>query len=306
MLRKISRRAKRLGATQAFTLIELLVVVAIIALMAAILFPVFGRARENARRSSCQSNLKQIGLGIMQYVQDFDETMPRVYFQNHATSDTIPNNTGNAGYRVQDEPTGENNPIVNYKWMDAVFPYIKSEQIFVCPSAGSRRVGTNASVSPPNRYRYRGGAAPTGVGVAEFGSYAINGSYRNNHATIPEFRHSPPGHKISIITNAADTILAAEGNALVCFGPLNGQEFFSILPNYSEPRVFSEDGGNFANLEVNGTSVIERHLGTTNVLYADGHVKAKKLDEFAPTKTLVWRQGSSAQPIHTSLTVEDD
>jgi prepilin-type N-terminal cleavage/methylation domain-containing protein len=60
----------------AFTLIELLVVIAIIAMLAAILFPVFGRARENARRSSCQSNLKQIGLGIMQYTQDYDERLP--------------------------------------------------------------------------------------------------------------------------------------------------------------------------------------------------------------------------------------
>ncbi|HHX40945.1 MAG TPA: DUF1559 domain-containing protein, partial [Armatimonadetes bacterium] len=59
-----------------FTLIELLVVIAIIAILAAILLPVFARARENARKSTCQSNLKQMGLAVMQYVQDYDEVYP--------------------------------------------------------------------------------------------------------------------------------------------------------------------------------------------------------------------------------------
>ena len=75
--RKAGRRSRKAtGFLTGFTLIELLVVIAIIAILAAILFPVFARARENARRSSCQSNMKQIGLGFMQYTQDYDEQYP--------------------------------------------------------------------------------------------------------------------------------------------------------------------------------------------------------------------------------------
>src|SRR5688572_2069456 len=70
-----SPRRLRLG----FTLIEILVVIAIVALLAAILFPGFAKARENARRASCQSNLKQIGIGLMQYTQDFDGRYPLLF-----------------------------------------------------------------------------------------------------------------------------------------------------------------------------------------------------------------------------------
>jgi prepilin-type N-terminal cleavage/methylation domain-containing protein len=107
----VSPRVLRIPTVRGFTLIELLVVIAIISLLAAILFPVFGRARENARRASCQSNLKQIGLGLLQYIGDYDDTMPFSFF-------------GSAG----------NSDAANYKWMDAIYPYVKNEQIFTCPS----------------------------------------------------------------------------------------------------------------------------------------------------------------------------
>src|SRR5438045_8639866 len=96
---------KRFG----FTLIELLVVIAIIASLAAILVPVFARARENARRSSCQSNLKQVCLGITQYVQDYDEKMPLVAF------------SGGTGYVTTSTPADG--------WANTIQPYVKSLQI---------------------------------------------------------------------------------------------------------------------------------------------------------------------------------
>ncbi len=76
MLSNLSTRRSSTDAHRAFTLIELLVVIGIIAILAAILFPVFAKAREKARQAACQSNLKQIGIGLVMYAQDYDETYP--------------------------------------------------------------------------------------------------------------------------------------------------------------------------------------------------------------------------------------
>lgn len=100
-----------------FTLIELLVVIAIIAILAAILFPVFAKAREKARQSSCLSNCKQMTLGFLQYVQDYDEVFPQG--GNAATDQAVwPNGTTGANY-----------------WMTRVYPYVKNSQVYNCPSA---------------------------------------------------------------------------------------------------------------------------------------------------------------------------
>lgn len=92
-----------------FTLIEILVVVTILALLAAILFPVFARARDNARRTSCLGNMRQLGLSFMHYAQDNDETMVNVYMYYGPGKTNL------------------------YWWQDTIQPYAKSRQILLCP-----------------------------------------------------------------------------------------------------------------------------------------------------------------------------
>src|SRR4051812_39870731 len=98
-----------------FTLIELLVVIAIIAILASILFPVFAQAREAARKTSCASNVRQLGTAFLMYVQDYDETFPQVTYSGEA-GHTNPDNFG------------------VFRWPWLVLPYIKNMEIYRCPS----------------------------------------------------------------------------------------------------------------------------------------------------------------------------
>ena len=209
----------------AFTLIELLVVIAIIAILAAILFPVFARARENARRSSCSSNLKQIGLGIIQYTQDYDEKYPvRSYY-----------NTPNGGV---------------FSWRRTTFPYVKSAQIYSCPS-NSQNVNF-ADDSDQTAMNNAGLPA----GSPRFArSYAINGTSSNIGGKSPvEDTFSQP---LSAVNDPSGTILVAEYSYS---NPYVGFEYTGGSPNPFSLNYFAFPG----------------HLQTSNYLFTDGHVKALK------------------------------
>jgi len=160
----------------------LLVVIAIIAILAAILFPVFAQARESARQSSCLSNTKQVGLGILQYVQDYDEKFPIWCYYINGDPNIWSGMFGNtAPYGGADKPWGPWKNI-HVGWDKAVQPYIKNIQIFHCPSQGD-----GADTSAAQSGHGDDDQGPTGAV-----NYALNGHIskrdQNGDNTLAQIR----------------------------------------------------------------------------------------------------------------------
>ena len=213
-----------------FTLIELLVVIAIIAILAAILFPVFARARENARRASCSSNLKQIGLGFMQYTQDYDEAYPLAV--------------------VAGGPT--------IGWADGIQPYVKSTQLFQCPSE-SRGPNANPASDGYTDYWYNGML-----------SYSAANGYASSVSQA-----ALPNVVLTILSGDGDSAIVGSaryrangcGNAGAAGDPTGNPGFGNCAGAAAQ---LATKGGMGA---PNASTANTRHLDGVNLAFADGHVK---------------------------------
>jgi prepilin-type N-terminal cleavage/methylation domain-containing protein/prepilin-type processing-associated H-X9-DG protein len=221
-----------------FTLIELLVVIAIIALLAAILFPVFSRARENARRASCQSNLKQLGLGLIQYYQDYDEAL------------VIDEIAGTLGVSDPDISTGD---FTDDRWPGRIFPYVKSKTVFRCPShkpfvgTASQNAAFNIARAQDDVISYWGNG-----GMFHLGSVAFGGvrPVRVAAVDLPAERPYLYDDLTGVYTHKVTFRYWYDGSTIHNWRDVNA----ATAGHLSKPQKMS-------------------HFDGVNVLYADGHVK---------------------------------
>jgi len=249
-----------------FTLVELLVVIAIIAILSAILFPVFAQARAKARQTACTSNEKQIGLAILQYIQDNDETFPM-----------------GTPYQTIDSNGAAIAPAVNHNgqgsgWIGALYSYVKSQATFTCPedpTADSDIIGNYLTAS------YSINANLVGNGD-EATAAAGNGTFFGG------------GAPLAILGAPSSTVMAAETNSCnqSTFQPLGPGEIGSAAINGlnwtgGAPTDNYWGGctnGDFGNLGNVPNQNNPRHAGNTvtNFLLADGHVKALRPENVSP------------------------
>jgi prepilin-type N-terminal cleavage/methylation domain-containing protein/prepilin-type processing-associated H-X9-DG protein len=249
------------GRTKGFTLIELLVVVAIIAVLAAILFPVFARARENARRASCISNLKQYGLATIMYVQDYDEHYPPNYNYPNGTSTPVAlDGAWNSGGQTC--------------WPVILYPYTKSMGIVYCPSASKNPALNFGANGNPIYLNY--GANDLVFLLPTAASPVLQSKLATPSLTYMLMDFG------AIRADAAYAYTPSATNYLPGTGEL-GVTPSSAIASYAESDFQSG-----------------RHFGGVNVCFVDGHVKWLKTSvmlaqaqETTPTKYGAFSQDDS-------------
>lgn len=253
-----SKRKGRLKiAASGFTLIELLIVIAIIAILAAILFPVFARARENARRASCSSNLKQIGLGLLQYAQDYDGLMP-------ASQQNVPGGT--------------------LSWPTIMQAYIKNEQVFVCPSGETSSTATDAvtpatsycgvtdSASPTNPFNQAGDGSTKGLELVHQLSYSRNLITTKGWATAGFKGGDKSGFVTTATTKSVNEAAVEEpATTIHIFDGWTTQCYYGNSMRGIQQEIRTD---HFP--DASASKVAKRHFDGFNALFGDGHVKFRR------------------------------
>jgi prepilin-type N-terminal cleavage/methylation domain-containing protein/prepilin-type processing-associated H-X9-DG protein len=242
----MNRKSYSTTQPRGFTLIELLVVIAIIAILAAILFPVFAQAREKARATMCLSNLRQIGLGTMQYIQDYDETL---YPFSYASS-------GVAYYWFGSTPVGGASPWNQLGGL--IQPYMKSAGVQDCPDA------------PPFTASFI--KNEVAYGLNHYEPYCPKYSGDPSSPNFQNFAGCGVDPTLSKFDSPADTILIAD-NGLIPLGSNAINRYTQLIPPSYAQTLDQLLGGE------NAETLHGRHQGRANILWADGHAKSMQVTE---------------------------
>jgi prepilin-type N-terminal cleavage/methylation domain-containing protein/prepilin-type processing-associated H-X9-DG protein len=244
----------------AFTLIELLVVIAIIAILAAILFPVFAQAREAARKTSCTSNMKQIGTAMMMYVQDYDEYYPMCPWHGQVFGG------------------GWDSPNPNYRtsmsWISQYNPYIKNKGVWVCPSDPDPKHISSGYWAPADGSDDMWGIpTPSSYGVnMELHPYVDEQGHTDCDG-CPWFNNGQP-RKLASIPEPASLYAVGDSSR-----PVMESWWIDSCPRFSNweryyPRTGTGGGTACTSFPDRcQESKIKRHQEGSVLVYADGHAK---------------------------------
>jgi prepilin-type N-terminal cleavage/methylation domain-containing protein/prepilin-type processing-associated H-X9-DG protein len=253
---KLSKDRALHAPRRAFTLIEILIVIAIIALLAAILFPVFSRARESARRASCASNLKQIALAAQQYIQDYDERFMQLKYTG---AQFVTADTGTPGAASCSTATSAPTTCVQLYWPDFLDPYVKSAQIFNDPSDQNSYFDGCTFLDGSNQ-----GATCVQNSAALKKPWVYKGHYSSMVDTDGNYRRDRAG-----LQYGYDWELAQSGGT---------PYVLSQVAFPSEKLMFAEAVAQQTDLPSGGYcgKLAARHFEGTNIAFVDGHVKWMK------------------------------